>query len=288
LRRRNHLRHTRAEVYAHSQNTRSQDHLGHPVGRIATPQHRRGLLERFDHRCVPQHMAGDLALVACDAPRLVDLERSLEQTAQGHDPVSLALWRTIPGVGNILALVMRDAIEEITRFPRVQAFVSSCRLVTRARESNGTRHGPSGKTLGNADLQWAFSEAVVRFLTHHAPAQTSLAKRATRHSKGQALSILAHTRGRAVSCMLTNPVAFDQATLLATEGWRARTSLASHGSPRGTRPPFASDRARTLVGHEPAPAVPVPNGNPGILVRGVAVRSAPSEPAHGYERGIAT
>jgi transposase len=234
LRRRNHLMHKRAELYAHIQNTSSQYNLGDPLGRIAKPQNRHGLLERFEHRCVQKSMGVDLALVDCYDPLLADLERSIEQTAQGHDPVSLALMRTIPGVGKLLALVMLYAIEDIARFPRVQEFVSYGRLVKSARESNGKRHGPSGKKIGNAHLTWAFSEAAVLVLKHNEPAQQHLAKLATRHGKGKALSILAHKLGRAVYCMLKHHVAFDQAKVLATEGWRERTNRASHGSHRGS------------------------------------------------------
>jgi transposase len=216
LRRRNHLMRKRAELYAHIQDTGSQYNLGDPLGRLATPQNRRGLLDRFEHRCVQKTMAVDLALVDCYDPLLAELERSIEQTAQGHAPVSLALLRTVPGVGKILALVLLYEIEDIARCPRVQAFVSYCRLVKSARESNGKRHGPSGKKIGNAHLKWAFSEAAVLLLKNNAPAQTYLAKLATRHGKGKALSILAHERGRAVYCMLTHHVAFDQARFLAT------------------------------------------------------------------------
>jgi transposase len=216
LRRRNPRMPTRAEWSAPIQHTSSQDHLGPPLGRLATPQNRRGRLARCDRRGVQKTMAVDLALVDGDAPLRADWERSSEQTAQGHDPVSLARWRTIPGVGNILALVMRYAIEAIARFPRGQACVSYCRLVKRARASNGKRPGPSGKKIGNAHRTWAFSEAAVLFLKKNAPAQTYLAKLATRHSQGKALSILAHTRGRAVDFMLKNQVAFDQAKFLAT------------------------------------------------------------------------
>jgi transposase len=186
------------------------------LGRIAKPQNRRGLLERFDHRCVQKNMAVDVALVDCYDPLLAELERYLAQTAHGHDPVSLALLRTIPGVGNILALVMLYEIEQIARFPRVQAFVSSCRLVKSAKESHGKRYGTSGKKIGNAHLPWAFSEAAVLFLKTNEPAQTYLAKLATRHGKGKALSILAHNLGRAVSCMRKHHVAFDQEKFLAT------------------------------------------------------------------------
>jgi transposase len=203
-------------LYAHIQNTASQYTLGEPLGRIAKPQNRRSLLERFDHRCVQKNMAVDLALIDCDDPLLTELEHYIEKTARGHDPVSLALLRTIPGVGKILALVMLYEIEDIARFPRVQEFVSYCRLVKSARESNGKRHGTSGKKIGNAHLKWAFSEAAVLFLKHNEPAQKYLATLANRHGKGKALSILAHKLGRAVYFMLKKQIAFDQEKFLAT------------------------------------------------------------------------
>jgi transposase len=216
LRRRHHLMHKRAERYAHIQHTASQYNLSDPLGRIAKPQNRRGLIERFDHRCVQKNMAVDVALVDFYDPLLAELERSIEKTAQGHDPVSLALLRTIPGVGKILALVMLYETEQIARFPRGQEFVSYCRLVKNAKESNGKRYGTSGKKIGNAHLKWAFSEAAVLLLKNNEPAQKYLAKLATRHGKGKALSILAHKLGRAVYFMLKNHVAFDQAKFLAT------------------------------------------------------------------------
>jgi transposase len=216
LRRRNHRRHQRAEVYAHIQHTASQYHLSDPWGRIATPQNRRGLLERFDHRGGQQNMAVDVALVDVDDPLLAALARDIEKIAHGHDPVSLALVRTMPGVGNILALVMLDEIAQITRFPRVQAFVSSCRLGKSAKESKGKRYGTNGKKLGNAHLTWAVSEAAVRFRTNNEPAQQYLATLTTRHGKGKALAILAHKLGRAVYFMRKQPVAVDQEKCLAT------------------------------------------------------------------------
>jgi hypothetical protein len=275
----------RAEWYAHIQHTGSQYHLSAPLGRIAKPQNRRGLLERFEHACVQQTMAGDLALVDFDEPLLAEWERSLEKTAHSHEPVSLALVRTIPGVGQLLALVLRYDIEDIARFPRVQACVSSCRLVKRARASHGKRHGPSGKKSENAHLKWAFSEAAGLFRKHNPSAPKYLATRATKHGTGTALALLAPQLGRAVSCMLKHHGACDQAKCLATQGWRERTHLASHWRHRGKRhTPAAPNRALRRVGHEPAPAVPVPTGTPGILWRCLAVRSAPRSLSHAHTR----
>jgi hypothetical protein len=158
-RRRHPRRHTRAEVDAPIQHTGRPSHRGAPVGRMAKPQNRRGLLARGEHAGVQQTIAVDLALVACDEPLRAAVARDLEPTAHRHAPVAVARWRPIPGVGNILALVRRYASEQIARFPRGQACVSDARLVKRAKASHGQRHGTRGKKIGHAQLTWAFSAA---------------------------------------------------------------------------------------------------------------------------------
>jgi transposase len=117
------------------------------------------------------------------------------------------LLRTVPGIGNILSLVLLYEIHDIQRFPRVQAFVSDGRLVTCAKDSAGKRDGVSGTTIGQADLQWAFSEAAVRFLRHHPAGQTWRARVAKNHGKGKALTVLAPKLARAIYSMLTRGTA---------------------------------------------------------------------------------
>jgi transposase len=117
--------------------------------------------------------------------------------------------RSIPGVGKILALVLRYEIHDIRRFPRVQAFVSYCRLVKCAKESAGKRSGTSGKKIGNASLKWAFSEAAVLFLRNNPAGQKDLVRLEKKHRKGKALTGLAHTLARAVYDMLKRDTAFD-------------------------------------------------------------------------------
>lgn len=84
-------------------------------------------------------------------------------------------------------------IQDITRFPRVQDFVSYCRLVQCAKESAGKRSGTSGAKIGHASLTWAFSEAAVLFLRNNPTGQQYLARLENKHGKGTALTILAHT-----------------------------------------------------------------------------------------------
>ena len=96
----------------------------------------------------------------------------------------------------------------------MQEFVSYCRLVKCAKESAGKRSGTSGAKIGNAHLKWAFSEAAVLFLRENPAGQKFLARLENKHSKGKALTILAHKLARAVYYMLKRTTAFDMHTFL--------------------------------------------------------------------------
>jgi len=71
---------------------------------------------------------------------------------------------SVAGIGTLLALMLLYEIHDMQCFLRVQDFLSYCRLVKCAREAAGKRYGTAGTKIGNAYLQWAFSEAAVLFL----------------------------------------------------------------------------------------------------------------------------
>ena len=210
LRRRNHLMRKRAELYAHIQNTRSQYNLPDPLGCIAKPQNREGVVERFEDPSVQKMIHADLAVIEAYDPIIAKMERDIITMANHHDPVAYALLKSIPGIGRILGLVILYEIETIKRFPSVQDFVSYSRLVKCSKESNGKKYGTSGKKIGNAHLKWAFSEAAALFLKGNDPGKRYLDRLTNKHGKGKALSILAHKLGRAVYFMLKNKKPFDQ------------------------------------------------------------------------------
>jgi transposase len=211
LRRRMHLAHKRAELLAHVQNTNSQYNLPAIGKKIAYKANRDGVAERFADPAVQKSIEVDLALITYDDELLRDVELTLVNTAKHHDANTLYLLQTVPGIGKILSLVLLYEIHDIDRFPRVQDFVSYCRLVKCAKESAGKRLGTSGTKIGNAHLKWAFSEAAVLFLRDHPPAQKSLARLEKKHDKGKALTVLAHKLARAVYYMLKRHVVFDRA-----------------------------------------------------------------------------
>lgn len=149
----------------------------------------------------------DLALIDHYDRLLSDLALDIVQLAKPHDANVFDRLRSIPGVGKILALVLLYEIHDSQRLPRVQAFVSSCRLVTCAKESAGKRYGSMGEKIGNAYLKGAFSEAAVLCLRNNPAGQQALARVESKHGKGKALTVVAHKRARAVDYRLRRATA---------------------------------------------------------------------------------
>ena len=210
LRRRRPLAHKRAELLAHVQHTNSQYNLPAMGKKIASKANREGVAERCADPAVHKSIEVALALITSDDELLRDVERTIVNTARHHDANTLHLWQTVPGIGKILSLVLLYDIHDVHRFPRGQACVSSCRLVTCARASAGKRYGTSGTTIGQAHLQWAFAEAAVLCLRDHPAAQQDLARLEKNHEKGKALTIRAQKLARAVSHRPTRQVAFER------------------------------------------------------------------------------
>ncbi len=198
LRRRMHLMRTRAELLAHVQQTNNQYNLPEIGKQLAYKGNRDGVAGRFPEPAVQKSIAVDLTLIDTYDRLLTDLELDLVRTAKAHDAQTFYRLRSIPGIGKILSLVLLYESHDIRRFPRVQDFVSYCRLVKCAKESAGKRYGTSGKKIGNAYLKWAFSEAAVLFLRNNPAGQKYLAHLVKKHGKGKALTVLAHKLARAV------------------------------------------------------------------------------------------
>jgi len=214
LRRRLHLTRKRAELLAHVQNTNSQYNLPEIGKNLAYRANRDGVAERFPDPAVQKSVEVDLALIDYDDQLLRDVELTIVQTAKQHHAQTLYRLQSVPGIGKILSLVLLYEIHDMTRFPRVQDFVSYCRLVKCAKESAGKRSGTSGAKIGHAYLKWAFSEAAVLLLRNKPAGQKYLARLEHKHGTGKALTIVAHKLARAVYDMLKRDTAFDMQKFL--------------------------------------------------------------------------
>jgi transposase len=209
LRRRCHLVQKRAELLAHLQKTKSQYNLPESGKKLAYKANREGVEEHFPDPSVRKTIAVDVSLIDHYDHLLGEVELSLTRTAKTPDVQTFARLPSVPGIGPILALVLLYEIHAIRRFPRVQDFVSSCRLVKCAKESSGKRLGTSGKKIGNVHLRWAFAEAAVLFLRQNQPGKAYCTQLERQHGKGKALTVLAQKLARAVYSMLTRAQAVD-------------------------------------------------------------------------------
>ena len=152
------------------------------------------------------HYAGNRAGLA---EVIRSLERTTRHQAKIDDPETYKRLRTIPGVGRILALTLLYELHDISRFPRVQDFLSYARLVKSQKSSAGKVMGTSGAKIGNAHLKWAYSEAAVLFLQRNPRGQRLMNRLRSKHGRGKALSVLAARLGRASYYMLRRNTAFD-------------------------------------------------------------------------------
>jgi len=97
--------------------------------------------------------------------------------------------KTVPGIGDILALTIMLEVGDINRFSKVGNFTSYCRCAPSRRLSDGKSKGHGNRKNGNRYLSWAFVEAAhlgrrhnERFRKYYnrkvAQANTSLATKA--------------------------------------------------------------------------------------------------------------
>jgi transposase len=208
LRRRCHLVRKRAELLAHMQNTNSQYNLPEIGKQLAYKANREGVEEHFPDPRVRKTLEVEVSLIDHYDQLLGEVELYITRTAKAHNVQTFARLQSVPGIGKILALVLLYEIQDIARFPRVQDFVSYCRLVKCAKESRGKRLGTSGKKIGNVHLRWAVAEAAVLFLRQNQPGKAYFTKLERKHGKAKALTVLAHKLARAMSYLRTREQAF--------------------------------------------------------------------------------
>jgi len=209
LRRRLFFVRKRSELFTHIRITFHQLNLPAPPARLLNPVNRAALPEAIPDPMVRATVEADLVLADRYDEVIRTLKLTLLRQANIENAETLKLLQTIPGVGPVLGLTLLYELHDITRFPRVQDFLSYARLVKSQTASAGKVTGTSGNKIGNAHLKWAYSEAAVLFLQKNPRGQRLINRLRSKHGKGEALSILAARLGRASYYMLRRNTAFD-------------------------------------------------------------------------------
>lgn len=117
--------------------------------------------------------------------------------------------KTVPGIGDILALTISLETGDIRRFPKVGNYSSYCRCVDSQRLSNGKKKGENNRKNGNKYLSWAFVEAA-NFARRYCPsAKRFYNRKLSKTHKIVAIKALAHKLARASFFVIRDRVDYD-------------------------------------------------------------------------------
>jgi transposase len=117
--------------------------------------------------------------------------------------------KTVPGIGEILALTIMLETGDIRRFASVGNFASYCRCVGSQKISNDKKKGKGNTKNGNKYLAWAFVEAA-HFAVRFNSKIKSFDQRKKAKTKGVvAIKAVAHKLCRACYYIMRDRVAFD-------------------------------------------------------------------------------
>src|SRR5215208_224971 len=118
LRRRCHLVHKRAELLAHIQNTNSQYNLPEIGKKLAYKANREGVAEHFPDPSGRKTIEVDVSLIAHYDHLLGEVELYITRSAKMPDVQTFARLQSVPGIGQMLALVILYEMQDSARFPR--------------------------------------------------------------------------------------------------------------------------------------------------------------------------
>lgn len=117
--------------------------------------------------------------------------------------------KSVPGIGDILALSIMLETGEISRFKDVGNFSSYCRCVGSKRLSNGKKKGENNRKNGNKYLAWAFVEAA-HFAIRFEPAiKKFYQKKINKTKQVVAIKAIANKLSKACFYIMRDGVSYD-------------------------------------------------------------------------------
>lgn len=119
------------------------------------------------------------------------------------------LLKTVPGIGEILAMTIMLEAGDMGRFPTVGDFSSYCRCVDSARLSNGKKKGSGNSKNGNRYLSWAFVEAGNFAIRFDSVIRRFYQRKIVRSKVVVARKAVAHKLARACYYVLRDQVPFE-------------------------------------------------------------------------------
>jgi len=211
LRRRHRLVRIRAEGYTHIHLIFHQEGLGDITSEaVKNKSTRRELISRFSNQSLQHTITADLDIIDMLDPYIKQLELEIRNQAKSHNHRDYALLQTMPGIGEMNALIILYETHDINRFPTVQKYSSYCRVIRCERESNGKNTGNKNQKMGNPYLKWAYGQILHSAKRYNDRINRHYQKLESKHGPARARSIMAHKFAVAVYSMLKHHQAFDE------------------------------------------------------------------------------
>ena len=146
--------------------------------------------------------------VMSSADRQVEL---LEQTVTQRVKLrpQFSYLKSVPGIGEILALTIMLETGDIRRFSTVGNYASYCRCVGSQKISNGKKKGQGNTKNGNKYLAWAFVEAAHFAIQFNSKIKSFYQRKKAKTKIVVALKAVAHKLCRACYYIMRDRVAFN-------------------------------------------------------------------------------
>lgn len=149
----------------------------------------------------------NLAMMQCGNQQIDLLERTITDRIKLREEFSFL--KTVPGIGQTLALTIMLETGDIGRFADVGNYASYCRCVGSQKISNGKKKGKGNTKNGNKYLSWAFIEAANFAIRFSARIKSFYQRKKAKSHGVVALKAVAHKLCRACYYIIKNRVAFD-------------------------------------------------------------------------------
>ena len=135
----------------------------------------------------------------------------LEQTVTQRVKLraQFSFLKTVPGIGEILALTIMLETGDIRRFFSVGNFASYCRCVGSQKISNGKKKGQGNTKNGNKYLAWAFVEAAHFAIRYNSKIKSFYQRKKAKTKIVVAIKAVAHKLCRACYYIMRDQIAFD-------------------------------------------------------------------------------
>jgi len=149
----------------------------------------------------------NLAVMSSAAEQIECLEHRVTELVELRP--QFRFLKTVPGIGEILALTIMLETGDIGRFASVGNYASYCRCVGSEKMSNGKKKGKGNTKNGNKYLAWAYVEAANFAIRPNSRIKSYYQRKKAKSKTVIAIKAVAHKLCRACYYIMRDQVAFN-------------------------------------------------------------------------------